>query len=741
MLGLASGCGDDAFTGQSEGDTSSTTTPGNTTNPVTGASVASIQLLTSSPSLGSSPTDSVTISAIVKDTNNNLMQGVDVIFSSNDGDITTTQPTTSATGVASASLTTASDPSNRTITVRATAGTITSTIDVAVTGTELSIGGLSSLVINSTSSLTIVARDSDGQGLNNQTLNVTSSNTNAVTVGSPTVTTTTGGQATLAVNAVGSGNATITVSGLGATATIAISVTAAQFTMTFPGADANGDLEISVYEQIQVEWLNDAGSPETGQTIVFSSTRGTFFDGVAGSPTTSAVTDGAGIATIYIFSNNAGPADIGASTGGGPSVSENREFIATAPDSLSIQADRTTIGPNGEQATLTAVVRDSDNNLVKNIDVRFSIVQDNSGGQISDAISTSDSQGRATSIYTSSSATTARDGVLVQAKVDGVDCATTPDQCDSVYLTVAQNELFVVLGTGNKIEVKDDIIYQYPYTVLVTDSGGNAVANTNVVISLEPEIYATGWNFWVTPFGRYLQHITAKCENEDLNRDGVLDTGEDFNSNYTLEPRNVASAPSIVTTDEFGFAKFYVEYSKQFAWWVNVTLTATAGVAGTESLDAVNFWLPALIDDVTNEDSPPSYVSPFGATSTCDEIREIIPYAVYGEPGDAQDSGILVGWQPVSQALGYNIYRADAGNCPINQADINVTATKLNTTLNTSNLYLDSAAATTFDYCYAVSAEFGINVLDPADTRNINVNVDGSGEGPLSLTSDIIGAP
>ena len=169
MLGLASGCGDDAFTGQSEGDTSSTTTPGNTTNPVTGASVASIQLLTSSPSLGSSPTDSVTISAIVKDTNNNLMQGVDVIFSSNDGDITTTQPTTSATGVASASLTTASDPSNRTITVRATAGTITSTIDVAVTGTELSIGGLSSLVINSTSSLTIIARDSDGQGLSNQT--------------------------------------------------------------------------------------------------------------------------------------------------------------------------------------------------------------------------------------------------------------------------------------------------------------------------------------------------------------------------------------------------------------------------------------------------------------------------------------------------------------------------------------------------------------------------------------------
>lgn len=715
MLGLMAGCGDDAFTGDATATDPNTATT-QTTNPTTGASVATVQLIASTPSLGSSPTDSVDISAIVKDTNNNLVSDVDVVFSSNGGDLTVTQSTTSASGVATANLTTASDPTNRTITVTANAGGVTNTINVAVTGTTLSVSGATSLVFNDTAELIVTAKDSDGQGLINQNLTVSSANGN--TLSATTITTGTGGQASVDITGTQGGNDTITVTGLGTSATYTINVSSDQFTFTSPTAANLLNLDIDVPHTVTVNWSAN-GTPQAGQNVTFSTTRGAI------TPSNTATTDANGNASVTIQSSNAGPAIITATTtASGPTASIDAEFVAVTPDQLSVQADRTSIGPNGEQATLTAIVRDPNNNLVKNIRVNFSIYDDVSNGSITTPTDTTDSQGRASTIYTSTSATTSKDGVVIIAAVEGQAC-TTPtiavanSLCDVIYLTVAQNELFVVLGTSNIIR-DTDLIYQYPYTVLVTDSGGNAVANTDVVLTLEPEFYQTGWLSWSSSAGQWFKNFYDFCPNEDVNRDGVLDATEDTNGNLVLDPRNVATVPVTVTTDASGFANFTVDYAKQFALWVNVTLTATAGVAGTESSSSVNFWLPASIDDMQNEDNPPSYSSPFGATSTCDVINETIPFAVSA----SADADVVVYWRPVNQAITYNLY-ADA-NCDATPA------TQVATDI-LSEFYVDSGALTGTTYCYAVTANFPPGYLDPNNTALT--------EGPLSEVSNPVVAP
>ncbi|WP_455207290.1 Ig-like domain-containing protein [Kaarinaea lacus] len=640
MLGLTAGCGDDAFTGESAATTSSTTTQ--VTNPTTGASVATIQLLTSTPSLGSSPTDSVDISAIVKDTNNNLMSGVDVIFSSNGGDLTVTQSQTSSTGVAAANLTTASDPTNRTITVTATAGNISSSVQIDVTGTIITVSGATSLVFGDSTTLTIFVRDSDGQGLTSQTVNVASAQGNTLSAAS--VTTDATGRATVNVSGTQGGTDTITISGLGASATFSINVSNDQFTFTAP---ATTDLDIGTPHTVTVNWVS-GGTAVAGSTVTFSATRGTL-------SSSTAVTDGSGNATVTITSDNAGPSVVTATTTTtGPTASRTVEFIATTPNALDLQADRTTIGPNGEQAALTAVVRDPTNNLVKNQNVVFSIVQDNSGGQISNSTDTTDSQGRASTVYSSTSATTAKDGVVIQAKIEGADCIATPALCDTVRLTVAQNELFVRLGTGNDIS-NLDIRYSYPYTVLVTDSGGNAVANASVVITLIPTIYHTGWLSWSDTVSAWFVVPKDSCTNEDLNLDGILDQGEDVNNNGTLEPRNVASVAGTVTTDANGFGLFDIVYAKEYALWTNVALTATVGVAGTESAQTVTFRLPASVDDLKDQSTPPSYRSPFGAMSTCTQIRDNIPYNVIAA-FDPDTTDVLVSWNLLDNASTYNVY-------------------------------------------------------------------------------------
>ena len=89
-------------------------------NPSTGpggqpaAQVGTLTLLTSSPSIPSDGGVPATISALVRDSNNNVMEDVSVVFSASSGSLVVTQPAlTDASGVLTAELSAAGDPTNR----------------------------------------------------------------------------------------------------------------------------------------------------------------------------------------------------------------------------------------------------------------------------------------------------------------------------------------------------------------------------------------------------------------------------------------------------------------------------------------------------------------------------------------------------------------------------------------------------------------------------------------------------
>ena len=561
-----------------------------------------------------------------------MMEGQTVIFSATGGGLQVTSGTSDAAGVATAKLSTAGSPTNRTITVTATAGTRSDSVDVAVTGTTVSVSGESAMVLGDSIDLTVFLKDSAGDGIPNQTVAVSSAKGNTLNGNTSNTSLMTGssGSAQVTLTSVDDGTDTITVSALGATAQYSVEVSPDQFSLTLSGTD----LAINADHIITVNWSQGGNPVGNGETVNFSTTRGTL--------SSSTATTSGGQAVVTIRSNNAGPVLITASVAGGPSASANADFVATTPATMTLQAAAATIGPNGQEDPITAVLRDANNNLVKNIPIRFTLTKDNSNGSISNPTDTTDNLGRASTIYTSTDVTTAKDGVVIQAEVEsratyegvGIPCATS-SLCSTVAITVAQADLFVRLGASNLIENYSATQYRKPYTVLVTDAAGNARANVDVNISLIPSWYRKGR--YRLGYGEdglsgtdddtapWWPDISVSCKNEDTlipgpdtELNGILDTDEDINGSGQLEPGNVASVLGTVTTDDAGFATFYITYAKDFAIWTQVILRAATQVAGSEGSDEVEFVLPVLAADLSNKEvAPPGQPSPFGEVGLC----------------------------------------------------------------------------------------------------------------------------
>jgi hypothetical protein len=98
--------------------------------------VAAMNLMSSAATIPSDGSVNATIVAITRDANNILMAGVPVSFTSSSGGLAITQGVTDSSGQATATLSTAGDPTLRNITVTATAGGITKTTIVAVSSTS-----------------------------------------------------------------------------------------------------------------------------------------------------------------------------------------------------------------------------------------------------------------------------------------------------------------------------------------------------------------------------------------------------------------------------------------------------------------------------------------------------------------------------------------------------------------------------------------------------------------------------
>ncbi|MFK7888193.1 MAG: Ig-like domain-containing protein, partial [Gammaproteobacteria bacterium] len=498
------------------------------------------------------------------------------------------QATTDENGRATAELSAAGDPTNRVITVTAMSGEFSATVDVAVTGTQLTITGPTSLVLGAATEYSIVLADAAGDGIANQDVALTSSLGNLLEA--TTLTTDFSGRAAVTYTALNGGTDSFQASALGETAATAVNISADTFTFSTPAADT--EVNLGATQPVTVRWVQN-NQPVVGQTVVFSTTRGTI------NPI-SVVTDANGTATTSVTALNSGPASITATAADGPVASLPIEFLAVTPNEIEVQADPFTVSPNS-QSTITAVLRDPDGNLVKNKRVTFTL-EDVTGGTLSVSSAVTDSQGRAQTFYTSNATTSAVDGVTITAVVD-----ENPAITDFISLTVAGREVFFTFGTGNTIAEPNEALYEKLYVVQVTDADGNPVQGVEVSMSVVSTRYVKG--FWYPDLGAdsYLVGSRVRCDDEDVNRNGRLDPGEDFNQSGQIEAGNVVTVtPGSFIADGFGEGQVNLRYTQQFGAWVEVELEARASVQGTEFSERSVFALEVLADDVNDlEQAPP----------------------------------------------------------------------------------------------------------------------------------------
>jgi hypothetical protein len=587
--------------------------------------------ITSLPQIPSNGSSNATITAFVRDANNNFLPGVTVTFSASSGGLAVSSAVTDANGQATASLGTAGDPTNRSITVTATAGTKSATVAVGVVGTTVALSGPASLIQGNSGTYTVSLTDSAGAAISGETVAVTSKAGNTLSASS--LTTDTQGHATFNVTGTVSGTDTLTATVLGESATTLVTVSNQNFAFTAP--TANAYVALSASQTVTLVWKT-GGVAQTGQTITFSTTRGTF-NGSTTATTATATTDGTGTASVSIAATTAGPAIITASSTG-VSAQLAVTFVSTTPSVINLQASPATVATEG-QSTITATVRDAHNNLVEGQSVSFEL-SDVTGGSLSVGSAITDAQGQAQTVYTASTTSSATNGVTITATIPAAPSVAATN----VSLTVGGQTVFLSLGTGETIsENTDKTQFLMPFVVQAQDAAGNAVNGVNITLTIEPQKYGKGgWivygQDWVqtddpdptTPYTTTPPGIT-ECANEDINYNGILDTGEDYNNDGKLEPGNIAAvSPGTVTTASTTFtsgsetytvngsAALTVTYPEDHALWVQVKLIATATVSGTQNTTTSTFWLPILSTYVTTTTTtPPGYVSPYGTATSC----------------------------------------------------------------------------------------------------------------------------
>nr|WP_254700696.1 Ig-like domain-containing protein [Paraglaciecola mesophila] len=607
LVGEDSGSGEVIAT-LSDGQSASTTfTSQGTTQENVQAS--SLDLFAGAVQLPSSGTDSIELIALVKNAQNVLMEGIDVVFSADaDAALMITQGTTGADGQATATLTTQNNRQNRDIQITATSGTLSQTVSISVVGTTVNIDGPSSVILNDPVDLTVSLLDSDGNGIANQQVNLSTANG---LLSSTTPTTGTNGQVTVTYTGNTAGIDTISASALNDESEFNVSVQADDFSFTVVPTD---EVALNQTASLGLTWLSNT-IPVSGTQVTLTTSRGVI-------ATSTKTTDSDGLVSFAISADNAGFASISAtgtdSDGNQVTARTQVEFVATQADNIIVDATPDSIGPTGEISTISAVVRDARGNLVKGKTINF-LLDDVSGGQISPNQATTDRSGIAKTVYTSNALSTF-EGVKVYGTVDDTQTVS-----DFTQLTVGDKPFDIVFGTGNTIQSPTESSYTKEFSAFVTDPDSNPVENANITFSAPPKAFNVGGTyqkgFWTfnTTANIWNKNVTAVCDNEDTNGNGILDEGEDINGDAQLTPGNVVAVQSQGITDANGQVLFTLSYPKAFGAWTTVSITANGESQGSESSEQHDYDLGIASGDLTDSASPPPD-NPYGESANCNDI-------------------------------------------------------------------------------------------------------------------------
>lgn len=521
--------------------------------------------------LNNSGGDEVILNIVALTASNNILPGATVDVAVDAGAIyTSASKVTDSEGRVTGKVTSPVNKANRTINVTVKIGAITKTVTIPVIGSEISVvslPGAPKVSENVTYSITV--KDSGGSGISGIPLNVSGS----VGATGSVVTDINGNASVSAVAPVTAGTYTIVVSGSGVTTTKAVLV------------------------------LGTAGG---GITI----------------PPALTLTN----------------------------ASLNANVASIRPNLSSSTTNR---------AVITFRMIDSLNQAVVNTRVKFSIVAPGLGA--GEAMSTgngivyTDGTGTAQSDYISGQRSSPTNGVLIKACYARTDEELANDACPNqktATLTVAGTALNLSIFSNNVAEGVGvgNLIYRKTFAIQVADSSGapvpGAVVSAGVDIthygkgryeavntrgSVAPtlnEDASTGLNVVLdgngfqrelTVPGVYTVTVSATgtattgtiaavdfriwCKNEDLNRNGVLDGGEDVDRDGILDPRvsDIVVLPvGTNITDSAGNVSFQVQWGQSVGSWLAYTLKATTNVGGSEGTNSTSFITSVLEPDVPN---------------------------------------------------------------------------------------------------------------------------------------------
>jgi len=188
----------------------------------------------------------------------------------------------------------------------------------------------------------------------------------------------------------------------------------------------------------------------------------------------------------------------------------------------------------------------------------------------------------------------------------------------------------VVVGRSSVLFSLNELQYQDPYVVQVSDVDGNAIANASISVSLKNISYNKG--AYQRSESGWISIITATCSAEDINNNGFIEPGEDINNNARLDPTNAATitahpkleptfqaGTNTIVTDESGFGYFSITYPKSESLWSRIEVKVNASIKGTEQDAFFTQTLLVLEEDVSDEtiDPPGGVVSSYGQSTDC----------------------------------------------------------------------------------------------------------------------------
>lgn len=598
-------------------------------------------LTSSQTSVLSNNADSATITAtVIKD--NVPLEDVTVYFSSNGGLMSKGSAITTFEGKAEIDFTSGPDAQNEIINITATAPGVSDQIPVQITGNKITLSSdQSNIGVGVDASITLSLKNAVPLGIANKIVTLTLEETpetagNAVLTPLPaTVTTDVYGTAQISVTGLNPGIAIIKASGMGALGALSVVVTAPEdvFEITAPTtAEAEEGLGTDETVDVVVNVPLSGGAPSMAN-VTFVTTVGCFGNvgpgcgaGGTSSKTVAVVQDTptSASATATLSSDEAGTTTIEVRDAINFDTYDTLQLDFYAPPSeayqISLSATPTVVAPSpGEtknSISLTATVTNQFDQVVGDAIVNFTISNNPVGGgeQISPASVKTDSSGVASTTFYSGTLSSDGGGLTIQAVIDPYDPITNPEKADTVDVIIGGTAGSIEIGLSNKISSNaENTKYMVDITAQLTDANGNPVPDQIITLNLWPTHYLLGYEnvYDTVTKSCYVYNDWPQCSviidqpNEDLNKNLVLDPGEDTGSYFDwiagervmigdtyLTPHNSAagSIPATVVTDVDGFATFQHTYLKQNALWVRVRLTASVNVLGTET-QASKSWV------------------------------------------------------------------------------------------------------------------------------------------------------